>query len=466
MVPTESVFRPHGLRMEAGMYGRALAFSGRMVGMLALLVASSAGAWAQPLPGGQKWVASWAASPHGPYPAGNAAAQPELRFAIESPQTGAIDQTFRLIIKPDLWGDRARVRFSNAFGARPVTFDDIFVGLQSSGGNLAPGTNRRVTFGDGKRSVVIASGQSAFSDPVDLSFVKSASDPLLAGRKLAVSFHVVDSTGPMTWHAKAMTTSYLTAPRAGSHGGEESDAPFPFTSTSWYFLDALDVTAPEDTVVIAAFGDSITDGTGATLNGDDRWPDALSRRVHAEHGARVSVINAGIGGNRILPRAPNPGAPPAGGGPSALERLDRDIFGLSGLSTIVWLEGINDLSGGATAEAVIAGMQEVVKRVRARGVKIIGATITSNLGSNNGTPELDARRQAINTFIRTSGIFDGVADFDMVTRDPQTGHLRAEFQPSSTIGGPGDHLHPNRAGYQAMGNAIDITLLGPRVARE
>jgi lysophospholipase L1-like esterase len=111
-------------------------------------------------------------------------------------------------------------------------------------------------------------------------------------------------------------------------------------------------------------------------------------------------------------------------------------------------------------------MREVVKRVRARGVRIIGATVTSNLGSNNGTPELDARRQAINTFIRTSGIFDGVADFDMVTRDPQTGHLRAEFQPNSTIGGPGDHLHPNRAGYQAMGNAIDITLLGSRVARE
>jgi lysophospholipase L1-like esterase len=280
----------------------------------------------------------------------------------------------------------------------------------------------------------------------------------------------------MTWHAKALTTSYVSAPRSGSHGAEEDDAAFPYSTTSWFFLDGVDVMAARDTAVIACFGDSITDGTASTLNGDDRWPDVLSRRLHAAYGTRISVVNAGIGGNRIIGPGTYTLDAPVGGGPSALDRLDRDVLNLSGLSAIIWLEGINDLGQGATAEAVIAGMKEAVRRVRARAVagtgtganadakiKIIGATITSSGGSStaHGTPDVDARRQAINTFIRTSGTFDGVADFDAATRDEQTGALRAAFVPNSTIGGPGDHLHPNRAGYQAMGNAIDIALFAP-----
>jgi hypothetical protein len=230
---------------------------------------------------GQKWVTSWAASAHGPYPSGNPSAQPVLSFAFESTvtgETGANDQTFRLIIRPDLWGKRARLRFSNVFGTRPVIFNDVYVGLQSSGGNLAAGTNNRVLFG-GKPSLTVAPGQVVYSDAVTLPFVKNANDPLLTGRKLAISFHVAGVTGPLTWHAKALQTSYLTAPRAGSHGHETSDDSFPYTTTSWYFLDALDVQAPADTVVVACFGDSITDGTNSTLNGDDRWPDVLSRRM-------------------------------------------------------------------------------------------------------------------------------------------------------------------------------------------
>ncbi len=247
----------------------------------------------------QKWVASWAASAHGPYPSGNASAQPVLQYAIESAEIGANDQTFRLILRPELWGKSGRLRFSNAFGTKPVTFDDVFIGLQSSAGNVAEGTNSRVTF-SGKRSVTIEPGAVAYSDGVSLSFVKNSNDALLAGRKLAVSFHVVGSSGPMTWHAKAIQTSYLTAPRAGSHGGEDSDASFPYTTTSWYFLDAFEVMAPANTVVVACFGDSITDGTLSTLNGDDRWPDVLARRLHASYGNRISVINAGIGGNQII----------------------------------------------------------------------------------------------------------------------------------------------------------------------
>lgn len=419
--------------------------------------------FSQALSQGQKWVASWAASAHGPYPSGNASAQPVLQYAIESAETGATDQSFRLIIRPNLWGKSGRLRFSNAFGTQPVAFDDVFIGLQSSAGNVAAGTNLRVLFG-GKHSVTIQPGAVVYSDAINLSFVKNAADPLLAGRKLAVSFHVVGASGPMTWHAKALQTSYLTAPRAGSHGGEESDGNFPFTTTSWYFLDAFEVMAPADTAVVVCFGDSITDGTLSTLNGDDRWPDVLARRLHAAYGNRVSVVNAGIGGNQIISPAKYSAVAPVSGGPSALDRLERDVLSLSGVTHIVWLEGINDLSSGASSDAVIAGMRELVKRVHARKIKIIGATITSGLGNsgNAGTDSVNERRQAINQFIRAGGLFDGVADFDAVTVDAKTGALRAEFQPNSTIGGAGDKLHPNRAGYQAMGNAIDLKLLAPQ----
>jgi len=416
----------------------------------------------------QKWVATWAASAHGPYPSGNPSAQPVLDFAFESAATGANDQSFRLIIRPSLWGKRARLRFSNAFGTRPVTFDNVYLGLQSSGGNLTANTNTRVLFG-GKASLTVAPGQVAYSDAVTLAFVKNANDPMLPGRKLAISFHVSDTSGPMTWHAKALQTSYLSAPRTGSHGHEESDANFPYTTTSWYFLDSLEVQAPPDTVVVACFGDSITDGTNSTLNGDDRWPDFLSRRLNAGYGKPVAVINAGIGGNQITGPAKYSPSAPVSGGPSALDRLERDVLSLSGVTHLIWLEGINDLSRGASAETVIAGMQELVKRVRAHGqIKIIGATITSSLGSNgaSGTAEVNARRQTINQFIRTSGLFDGVADFDAAIADPQTGGLRAAFQPNSTIGGTGDKLHPNRAGYQAMANAVDLGLLFSKPAKQ
>ena len=421
---------------------------------LVLCAIVTANTFAQP----QKWVASWTASAHGPYPSGNAAAQPVLDFAIES--ASANDQTFRLIIQPDLWGKRGRLRFSNAFGTRPVTFDDVFVGLQSSAGNIASSTNSRVQFGS-KNSITIEPGQVVFSDAVNFSFVKNPNDALLSGRKLAVSFHVAGNSGAMTWHAKAITTSYLTAPRAGSHGSEESDTTFPYTTTSWFFLDALEVMAPANTAVIACFGDSITDGTLSTLNGDDRWPNVLARRLHTTYGNRISVINAGIGGNQITGPTAYSASTPFAGGPSALDRLERDVLSLSGVTHIIWLEGINDLSRGATAETVIAGMQELVKRVHAKTkIKIIGATITSAVGSTAaaGTPEVNERRQTINKFIRSSGLFDAIADFDAATTDPKTGALRAAFQPNSTIGGVGDKLHPNRAGYQAMGNAIDLSL--------
>jgi len=416
----------------------------------------------QGLPAGQKWVATWAASVHGPYSSGNPSAQPDLRFAFPDPAAGASDQSFRLVVKPDLWGGRFRIRLSNAFGTEPIAFDAVYIGVAAAGGNIVNGTNRPVSF-NGRPIVTIAPGTSSYSDGVDLNLPAGA---LTDGRKLAISFHVAGPSGSMTWHAKALQTSYLSGHRSGIHTSAEDDAAFPFTTTSWYFLDALDVMAPSNTVVVCAFGDSITDGTLSTLNGDDRWPDVLSRRLHAAYGDRVSVVNAGIGGNRILTPETYPPPKPFPGGPSALQRLDRDLFGLSGISAVVLLEGINDISAGASADTIIAGMRELVARVKAKGIKIVGATLTPSLtaNGNSGTPDANQRRQAVNAFIRTGGLFDAVADFDAATVDPKTGALREEFVPNSTVGGAGDRLHPNRAGYQAMGSAVDLALFRPLVA--
>lgn len=410
--------------------------------------------------GQTNWVTSWAASVQGPYPVGNPSAQPNLSLVFPSPETGARDQSFRLIVKPELWGAKTRFRFSNALGTQPVTFDGVFIGMQWSGSAVMPGTNRAVKFA-GKNSVTIAPGDSVWSDAVALPFVKKGVE--LRGRKLAVSFHVAGDSGPMTWHAKALQSSYVTLPGAGAKGGDLSEDAFPFAVASWYFLDALDMSAPKRAGAIVAFGDSITDGTASTMNGDDRWPDVLARRLNG----RLSVVNAGIGGNQVVgPKEYSPQKPFAGG-PSALQRLERDVLTLSGVKAVIWLEGTNDFSknGNAEADAVIAGMRDGVMRIRAKipGVKVIGATLTSALGSSSaahGFELQDEKRKKLNDFIRSSGVFDGVVDFDRATTDTQTGGMKAAFVPDNTVGGPGDKLHPNRLGYQAMGMAIDLSLFG------
>src|SRR5215831_8637089 len=415
---------------------------------------------------GEKWVVSWVASAHGPYPVGNPSAQPDQRFAFPSAPSGANDQTFRLIVRPDIWGRQARLRLTNMFGTKAVTFDDVFVGLQMGGPALVKETNRPVTFG-GKTSVTVAPGSAVFSDGVQLGFVRDPAE--LAGRKLAISFHVVGETGPMTWHAKAMQTSYVTAPGAGSKGKSEDEAAFPYSTSSWFFLDAVEMMASRDSFAVVAFGDSITDGTASTMNGDDRWPDVLSRRLHMLHGNRIAVVNSGIGGNQVAGPAEYGPQKPYPGGPSAKTRLERDVLELAGVSAMIWLEGINDFSrnGNASFETVRDGMKEIVARIRARNpdMRIIGATLTSALGASNsahGFAEQDEKRKALNDFIRTSGLFDGVADFDKATFDPQTGGLKPEFVPESTTGGRGDKLHPNRAGYLAMGMSIDLDLIKPK----
>jgi lysophospholipase L1-like esterase len=418
---------------------------------------------------GQTWVTSWAASVQGPYPVGNPSAQPDQRFAFPTPTAGANDQTFRLIVRPNLWGRQARLRFSNAFGTKPLTLDGVFIGLQMTAAAVVPGTNQSVRF-KGQESVVIQPGAWVWSDPVSLPFASDPDAASLSGRKFAVSVHVAGESGPMTWHAKALQTSYVTAPRAGAKGGEEGEAAFPFSTSSWFFLDAIDMSAPAGTPVIVALGDSITDGTASTMNADDRWPDVLSRRLDAAYGNQVSVLNAGIGGNQVVgPKEYGP-EKPFPGGPSAGQRLERDVLGLSGVSTVIWLEGINDFSrnGNAAVEDVQSGMRDVISRLRARGVRVVGATLPSALGSTSaahGFPEQDAKRKALNEFIRSPGVFDAAVDFDAVTLDRETGGLKPEMIPDSTTGGPGDKLHPNCTGYHAMGTSIDLNVVAPSLVR-
>jgi lysophospholipase L1-like esterase len=434
-----------------------------IIGTIFIVVALSQAAWSQAT---QKWVVSWVASAQGPYPVGNVSAQPDQRFAFPDPAAGAKDQTMRLIVRPSIWGQQMRIRLTNVFGTKPVTFDGVHVGLQLGGPALVKGTNRPITFG-GKDTITIAPGRSVWSDGVVLDFVRDPASADLAGRKLAISFHIAGDSGPMTWHARAMTTSYISPPGSGAHGKSEDESAFPYGTSSWFFLNAVEMMSPESSFAIVAFGDSITDGTASTMNGEDRWPDVLSRRLRALHGNRIAVVNAGIGGNQVTGPAEYSAQKPFPGGPSARMRIERDVLELSGVTHMIWLEGINDFSrnGNAPLEKVKDGMKDIINFIRAQrsDLRLIGATVITALGSmNHGSPEQDEKRRGLNDFIRTSGLFDGVADFDSATIDQQSGALRPEFIPDSTIGHAGDKLHPNRAGYLAMGMAINLDLFRPK----
>jgi lysophospholipase L1-like esterase len=232
-------------------------------------------------------------------------------------------------------------------------------------------------------------------------------------------------------------------------------------TTSWFLLDSVEAQAESDVAVVCAFGDSITEGVNSTLNGSDTWPDVLSRRLHSAHGNKIVVVKEAISGNTVTSCPRNGGT--SVNGPSAIDRLERDVFGVAGLRYVIWLEGINDLGAClASADQVIQGYKEVLERLHAKNIKVIGATLPSSFGSpigSYGFPKVDTERKKVNDFIRTSGLFDAVADFDAATLDPATGAMKATMQPNDTTGGPGELLHPNRAGYQAMAETINVKLL-------
>ncbi len=462
---------------------RSRQWSIRRRGVIALVAAtlgvlSTAPAWAESPAsasgspdGGRKWAASWATAIQGAYvapttPQGAAVPaynpQPDLSFALPDATTNGVnDQTMRMIIKPDLWGKVIRVRFSNVFGTKPVTFSAASIALQNYQANLVHDSSVGLTFG-GQSSLTVQAGQQVFSDPVRLPYVNEETIPFLRGRNLAVSFAVQGTSGPASYHGSGFTTSYISSPGSGDVTRAEDDVSFPYSTTSFFFVSEMDVVAPKDTLVICAFGDSITDGTFSTLNGNDRWSNVLSRQLHNRYGNRVSVVNEGIGGNAVAATV---------AGQPATQRVGRDVLGLSGINLVVWMEGINDLGNArSTAEPVIAGYQQVVSALHTAGVKVIGATVTSSLvpggqvpdnsplaaatgsavAASYGSAQTDAYRKQLNAFILTSGTFDAFADFAAVTTDSSTGTLSAPFVPNSE-GSAGDYLHPNRAGYQAMG---------------
>jgi lysophospholipase L1-like esterase len=360
------------------------------------------------------WVAAWGAAPG--Y-AGD---------AVEN-------QSLREVVTPTLGGNSARVRLTNRFGRVPVTIDAVYLGRRAAGAGVVTGTSRRVTFG-GQTAVTIPAGADLASDSVAVD-VKAFQD-------LAVTLFAAASTGPATIHPFAGRTATYTA--SGDHAAEDDGAAFASTVTrAWYFLSGVDVFADGRAGAVVALGDSIT----GSYRDDTRWPDLLARRL-ARAGRTLSVINAGLNGNRVLRDATYPPA-----GPSALSRVALDVLATPRVGTVIVLEGINDIGQRppATAPRLIAGLRKLVARLRARGLRVFLGTLTPSGGNMRGfgTRATVQTRDAVNRWIRRSATADGVIDFDAALRDPAApGRLRPRYD-------SGDHLHPSRAGNQRLAGAVD-----------
>jgi lysophospholipase L1-like esterase len=329
---------------------------------------------------------------------------------------------------------------SNAFGTAPIVIGAANVGLREKDANVAAMSVRPLTFG-GQQQATILAGATLVSDPVNLTV-----GPLT---DLAIDLFIPNDLGispsPVTTHNGALQTNYISM--TGNHSGV---ATFPIAAspTSWFLLARVEVPATARTAAVVAFGDSITDGSRSSVDGNGRWPDVLARRLAAERGGTVAVLNAGIGGNRVLGD---------GAGLSALARFDKDVLMQTGVTHVVVMEGINDIgiarsNPSPSAADLIAAHKQLIARAHARGLKIYGATLTPFDGAAYFTQEGEAKRQALNEWIRTSKAYDGVIDFDKVTRDPAA---PTKFLP---LYDSGDHLHPGDAGYKAMGEAVDLAL--------
>ena len=393
------------------------------------------------------WVSTWAASAQSAYPTGSVIAQPDLSRAIPDAPTGLHNQSLRMVVRPSLWSARFRLRISHAFGERPLALRGIHLALHAGGGACLPDT--RVALPD----MDIGAGQAVWTQAVDLPWLSEQALPWMNGRALAFSACVQGSSGPITWHAKSMATSYVSQPGDLLAAADESEIRFPHTTTSTFFIDAIDAWLPQSAHAVVAFGDSLTDGTATTLNGHDRWTDVFQRRAWAAGHRQVAVVNAGIGGNQVA--GPSPSLGPWRGGPAAAERFFRDVLSLSGVQAVLWLQGINDFSenGNADVDTVVQAMREVTEQMKSKGLRVIGATIPSALGSDrqgHGGAEQEVRRQAFNQQVRLGHLFDEYADVDAALTDEKTGRLRDEFNGDSTLGEAGDGLHPNRAGHATI----------------
>ena len=405
-------------------------------GAMVLAAALSAGA-AQAQPAESAWIGTWAAAPSPP----TLVARPYARL---SPSFAG--ETLREVIRISAGGSQVRIRISNEYGAIPLRIGAAHVAIAGPNGAIRPGSDRVLTFG-GRPQALIPPGAPLLSDPVDLP-----APPLAT---LSVSLFLPEATGPCTCHPLGMQTGYLSGP--GDFTGAVN---FPTASTfrGRPFVSGAEVRVDRPASVVAVLGDSISDGAVSTPDADHRWPDRLAERLNARDGVAHpwGVANAGISGNRLLAD---------GAGVSALARFDRDVLSVPGVRYVVVFIGVNDLGvaygpGAAanpvanppTAEDMIAGYRQLIARAHEHRLKIYGATITPYGGAGYWSSQGEIYRQAINHWIRTSGAYDGVIDFDAAWRDPaDPAHERAAVD-------PGDHLHGTDGGYAILGDAVDLGL--------
>ncbi len=360
------------------------------------------------------------------------------------PLQSVTNQTIRMIARTSIGGRRVRVKLANAFNGARVEIGAAHIALRDKDSDIVVSSDRVLRFG-GATSVKIAPGALVVSDPVDLVI-----PPLT---DIAVSLYFPGETGPPTTHARGLRTTYISTP-----GDQSGSATLPIASTqlSYYWLAAIEVDAAPNARVVVAFGDSITDGSQSTPDTNNPWPAILATRLAANKAtAHIAVANQGIGGNRVLSDGT------LFQGVSALARLDRDVLSQPGVTWLIVLEGINDIGNATaglanapplTADDLIQAHRQIIDRAHTHGIKVIGGTLTPFEGANYFREEGERIRQAVNDWIRTSKAYDAVIDFDAVVRDPANPRrIRAEFD-------PGDHLHPNDAGYKAMANAVDLKI--------
>jgi lysophospholipase L1-like esterase len=372
------------------------------------------------------WIASWGASPSDP-----------------APQLS--NQTVREHVRLSVGGDKVRIRLSNRFGTQSLVVGGVHVALQDTGAAIVLSTDRSITF-NGSHSVTIPPGALVLSDPVRIKV-----DSL---QELAVSIYLPGDSGPLTIHSLGVQTAYI------SPTGDFTSSqvlPVSATSLSRYLLSDVEVSASDDTSALVTFGDSITDGYCSTVDANHRWPDFLAQRLYARGHRSVTVVDQGISGNRLLHDV---------AGPSGLERFDRDVIAQAGVRWVTVLLGINDIGfvGASfeppgetpvTADDIIGAHKQLIHRAHEAGLKIYGCTLTPFEGTTFPgyyTPAKEPMREAVNSWIRNSGEYDAVIDFDQAVRDPSH---PTRILPAFDCG---DHLHPNDTGYKAMADAVKLRL--------
>ena len=384
-----------------------------------------------------------------PISTASAAPAPGMRVAAWSPSMTTAgptfdDQTIRMVVHSSIAGSGARITLSNRYSPSALSVGAVDIAVQASGGAEEPGTSHVVTF-DHTASPTILAGAQATSDVIPIT--------VATGENLLVSIYLPTATGVSNWHSAAFDTTYV---GPGDQTTATAATGFTSATTSWYYLAGFDLVSRTARGSVVAFGDSITDGSLSTIGTYHRWPDFLDQRIAAEPGPqRLSVVDAGIGGNRVLTDAPVPSL-----GVSALTRFAHDALDQPGVRDGILREGINDIGNNAgpdgaplTPQDLINGYLTLIHEAHARGVRIIGATLTPDKGSSYYSPAAETIRQTVNRWIRTSGAFDGVIDFDQAMRSPADPTV---LNPTLDAG---DHLHPNDAGMRVLADAVDLTLL-------